>query len=381
MPLAALAASGCVSSATYRRSVSDAGAFQAKAEGLQAQLASRSAELAAAQGELASAKDALRKARGDLDASAKALDAARAAREAAASSWAQSEAELNGKLAAAEEKLRSAEQQVASLKGSVRDLKESLDASQGELSRRLAALVVEKDQTAQKLAEAQSAAAKLRQAKDSELAEAQAAAAKARQTQEAELAEVARSLESATREKASLASRLEHAEAARLQAEKAREEEVAKLRQGYEDLASTLKSEISAGEVKLTQLQGRLTVQLVDRILFDSGSAEIKPAGRKILARIGTLLNELADKDLRIEGHTDNVPISAELRSKYPSNWELSTARATSVARYLQDEAKVEPLRLIAAGYGEHRPVAANDKPETRAQNRRIEIVLIARER
>ena len=119
---------------------------------------------------------------------------------------------------------------------------------------------------------------------------------------------------------------------------------------------------------------------MVDKILFDSGMAEVRGEGRKVLGSIGKVLKDITNKDIRIEGHTDNIPIKGELKSKYPTNWELSTARATAVARYLQDEAKVTPERLVAAGYGEYRPVALNDTAENRALNRRIEIVLTARE-
>jgi chemotaxis protein MotB len=156
--------------------------------------------------------------------------------------------------------------------------------------------------------------------------------------------------------------------------------ELVKVKQSYEDLAVGLKSEIAAGEIKITQLKGRLTVNMVDRILFDSGEASVKPNGRKILEKVGSLLNNVQDKDIRIEGHTDNKPIGGELRSKYPSNWELSTARATAVARYLQDHVKVDPKRLVSAGYGEFHPVSLNDTTEGRALNRRIEIVLVARD-
>ena len=162
--------------------------------------------------------------------------------------------------------------------------------------------------------------------------------------------------------------------------EAAKAAEVEKLKKSYEDMTAGLKSEISAGEIKITQLQGKLTVNLVDRILFDSGKAQVKEDGRKVLDKVGAVLNRVADKNIRIEGHTDNVPITTELRSKYPSNWELSTARATAVARYLQDHDKVDPARLVAAGYGEYHPVSPNNTPEGRALNRRIEIVLVPKE-
>ena len=163
-------------------------------------------------------------------------------------------------------------------------------------------------------------------------------------------------------------------------AEAAKAAELEKAKKSYEDLQAGLKSEIAAGEIKITQLQGKLTVNLVDRILFDSGKAEIKDDGRKVLDKVGGILNTVQDKNIRIEGHTDNKPITGELRAKYPSNWELSTARATAVARYLQDRDKVDPARLVAAGYGEFHPVASNDTAESRALNRRIEIVLVPRD-
>src|SRR4051812_6818278 len=99
---------------------------------------------------------------------------------------------------------------------------------------------------------------------------------------------------------------------------------------------------------------------MVDKILFNSGEAEIKPEGRQVIGRIGDVLKKLKGKDVRIEGYTDNVPISAALRAKYPTNWELSTARATAVVRYLEDKAGFDKNRLIAAGYGENHPIAPN---------------------
>jgi chemotaxis protein MotB len=179
---------------------------------------------------------------------------------------------------------------------------------------------------------------------------------------------------------AELAQRAADLDAARSAAEAAKADELAKAKKSFDDLATGLKSEIAAGEIKITQLQGKLTVNLVDRILFDSGKAEIKDDGRKVLDKVGGILNTVGDKNIRIEGHTDNKPIVGDLLSKYPSNWELSTARATAVARYLQDKDKVDPSRLVAAGYGEFRPVAPNDTAESRALNRRIEIVLVPKE-
>ncbi|MEK7338621.1 MAG: OmpA family protein [candidate division NC10 bacterium] len=155
-----------------------------------------------------------------------------------------------------------------------------------------------------------------------------------------------------------------------------KEQEIARLRTTYDSLVRDLKKEIEAGDIKVTQFRDLLTVNLVEKILFDSGRAEIKPRGLEILKRVGDILKGVPDKVVRIEGHTDNVPIGAALRARFPTNWELSTARATVVARFLQDKVGLDPTRLSATGYGEYRSVAPNDNEEGRAQNRRIEIIL-----
>jgi len=158
----------------------------------------------------------------------------------------------------------------------------------------------------------------------------------------------------------------------------AKEKEAAETKDTYESLIGELQGEISRGEVKITQAVDRLTVNLVDKILFDSGQTEIKGAGLEVLARLGDILKEVQDKQIRIEGHTDNVPIgSGKLRKNFPTNWELSTRRATNVVRYLQEKVGIDPTLLSASGYAEFRPVASNDTAESMAENRRIEIVLL----
>jgi chemotaxis protein MotB len=145
----------------------------------------------------------------------------------------------------------------------------------------------------------------------------------------------------------------------------------------YDELVDKMESEIERGEITISELQGRLTVNMVERILFDSGEAAVKPAGLEVLTRVGDILKEVADKEIRVEGHTDNVPISSRLQQTFPSNWELSTARATNVLHFLQDRIGIPGERLAACGFGEHRPIAGNDTTEGRAQNRRIQIVLV----
>jgi chemotaxis protein MotB len=166
----------------------------------------------------------------------------------------------------------------------------------------------------------------------------------------------------------------------RLQVEQerlAREARVAEMKHTYDDLVGLMEAEIKRGEVTISELQGQLTVNLVERILFDSGKADIKPGGLEVLRRVGGILKGVADKQIQVEGHTDNVPISPRLQETFPSNWELSTARATTVLRYLQDNAGIDGSRLSAVGFGQYRPRADNATPEGRAQNRRIQIVLV----
>ncbi|TKS59519.1 MAG: hypothetical protein EWM72_02087 [Nitrospira sp.] len=167
------------------------------------------------------------------------------------------------------------------------------------------------------------------------------------------------------------------AESMRLEQEKAaKEAEIKRLAGTYEDLEASLRSEIAQGDIKIKQVRDRLTINVVDRILFDSGSATIKPAGHKVLKTVGEVLMTVTDKQIRIDGHTDNVPISARLQDRFKTNWELSTARATSVVRYLIDEGGIAPEVLTAAGHADTRPVASNDSEAGRSQNRRIEIAL-----
>jgi chemotaxis protein MotB len=155
-----------------------------------------------------------------------------------------------------------------------------------------------------------------------------------------------------------------------------KERALAQVKSTYDSLVSELKQEIKQGEIQITQLKDKLTVNMVDKILFDSGSAVIKKNGEKVLDRVADILKGVSKQQIKVEGHTDNVPISSRLAEKFPSNWELSTARATTVVRYLQGRG-VNPAVLGAEGYAEFRPVASNDTDEGKSSNRRIEIVLI----
>ena len=143
----------------------------------------------------------------------------------------------------------------------------------------------------------------------------------------------------------------------------------------YQALTAQLQSEIKADQVRIKQLQGQLTVTLIDEILFASGSAEMHASGRATLEKIVGTLQSVSDKRINVRGYTDNEPIGPTMRARYPSNWELSTARSSDIVRFLQAKG-IDPKRLEASGYAEYQPVAPNTTPAGRKENRRIEIVL-----
>ena len=164
------------------------------------------------------------------------------------------------------------------------------------------------------------------------------------------------------------------------QAAQAKEAELTHVRGTYDELVGNLKNEISSGQIKVTELKGKLTLNMVEKILFNSGQANVKDSGKAILDRIAAALKNIQDKDIRVEGYTDDVPLSPKLRDRFPTNWELSTARATNVVRYLVETDGLDPSRLIAAGFGQYHPIVTNQTDDGRAQNRRIDIVLVPHE-
>lgn len=151
------------------------------------------------------------------------------------------------------------------------------------------------------------------------------------------------------------------------------EREVRQRNDIYEEVIGRFRSLIDGGRLTVSIDRGRLVIHLPQDILFNSGSATLAPEGRSTIEEVGSVLADLEERRFQVEGHTDDVPISTE---RFPSNWELSTARALSVVRVLE-EAGVAPENLSGAGYGEHQPVADNDDPEGRRRNRRIEIVML----
>lgn len=158
-----------------------------------------------------------------------------------------------------------------------------------------------------------------------------------------------------------------------------RERELRESNKAREDLVNRLQKEISEGSIKISQIKDRLTVEIVDKILFASGSSDVTNKGKAVLAKVSAVLKDVRENDIRIEGHTDNVPIGPRIKDKFPTNWELSTSRATQVVRFLSEQG-VDPNNLIALGLSQYRPVASNETTEGKQRNRRIEIVLFPRD-
>jgi len=143
----------------------------------------------------------------------------------------------------------------------------------------------------------------------------------------------------------------------------------------YEELAGSLNQQIQSGQVEISELKGKMTVKLKDKVVFGSGSAAINKQGKEALDAVAKAFQGLQGKTVIVAGYTDDVPVGSKGAIK--DNWDLSTERAVSVVRYLQAKG-VDPKMLGAAGFSEYRPLAPNNTTEGRSQNRRIEIALTA---
>lgn len=153
-------------------------------------------------------------------------------------------------------------------------------------------------------------------------------------------------------------------------------QEISNITETHDKMEAAMQIEIANGDLKLQQIGDMLNVDFQDKIFFDSGRADIRNSGKSTLDKLAKILKSITNKQIRVEGYTDNVPIAQGYRWKFPSNWELSTARATTIVRYLQSQG-IDPMLLKATGYGEYNPVASNDTEEGKALNRRIVIVLV----
>jgi chemotaxis protein MotB len=151
------------------------------------------------------------------------------------------------------------------------------------------------------------------------------------------------------------------------------EQEIRERNQIYEEVLSRFRSLIDAGRLSVSISRGRMVINLPQDILFPSGSATLETGGQGTLREVAEVLAAIEDRRFQVEGHTDTQSISTV---EFPSNWELSAARALSVVKLLVREG-VDPVTLSGAGYGEFQPVATNETPEGRRLNRRIEIVML----
>jgi chemotaxis protein MotB len=143
----------------------------------------------------------------------------------------------------------------------------------------------------------------------------------------------------------------------------------------YKQLNQNLQSEVSTDQVQIKQLQNRLQVTMVNAILFPEGGWELSESGRHELSKIVPTLQGVGQKQIVIEGFTDNEPILEPLASRFPNNWYLSAARAISVVTFLEQQG-IDPNGLSAVAFGQFHPIASNDSPGGRAQNRRINIAI-----
>jgi chemotaxis protein MotB len=144
----------------------------------------------------------------------------------------------------------------------------------------------------------------------------------------------------------------------------------------HEALVSGLKEQIQKQEVTIKEFQESLSLNFIDRILFEFGKADLTPEGEKILKKVGEALKNIKDKKIRVSGHTDNVTIRPDYVQKFPTNWELSAARGATVVRYFQEKIGLDPRDMEAVGRSFYQPVASNETKEGRAQNRRVEILI-----
>ncbi len=159
-------------------------------------------------------------------------------------------------------------------------------------------------------------------------------------------------------------------------------EKISKLKKELDELARAkleledrLRKEIADEEVTVERVDRGLVITFVAEVLFNSGKADLRPNSFAKLDKVARVLNTtVKDLSVGVEGHTDNDPIK---RSRWKSNWELSTARALSVLHYMEEQHSVDPMRLSATGYGEYRPLTSNGTKEGKQKNRRVEIVIL----
>ncbi len=288
--------------------------------------------------------------------------------------------ELRQKVTELEEGNQKLKDEIAGLKKSAEEKIRAMGESQGayeKMRQENAVLQKSLDEKAKQVADIQATADKIRQEggkgqedKARQLGELKGSAEKL----QLEVADLKKAIEGKDRQ-------IEELQAAnkKLSVDVAVKEKVEQLSSTYKEMMEQMKGEIAKGQVTITELKGKLTLNMADSILFDSGKAEVKADGRAVLSKVASVLAGVKDKQIRIAGHTDNIKITGPLAKKFASNWELSAQRAITVMHSLEDRGIVG-VQVAAIAFADTRPVAGNDTPEGRAKNRRIEISLVPKE-
>jgi chemotaxis protein MotB len=344
---------GCVSTKEYRARESDIDSLKQSISSLEAKISALEKENATLRDQLKTMQDE----KASIEARLRSTEEDKVALQRENASLKNQLREAQDERASIEARLKSTEEDRTDLQRENASLKNQLRAAQDEraaLEARLKKVQDEKDALEARLKRVEDEKAAV-EARLRSMEEANSALRQENASLRSQASEIARERDAALTEK---------------------EKEVAGLKKTYDNLMKELNKEIKDGQIAITQLKDRLSLSMVEKVLFDSGSADIKKDGQKVLDRVGRILKEVKDKQISIEGHTDNVPIGLKLQQKFPTNWELSTTRATNVARYLQEKAGLDPGLLIACGFSEYHPVESNDTEEGRTKNRRIEIVL-----
>ncbi len=158
------------------------------------------------------------------------------------------------------------------------------------------------------------------------------------------------------------------------------EQQVQQAQQARDSLEQQMRTELDSKDITISQLQGKLTVNILDRVLFDSGRADLKPEGQAVLVKVAKVLAKFPKRPVQVIGHTDNVPIHDRTTDGFTDNWALSAGRAVAAVRFLVERTGADPKRLSAAGCGEFKPIADNATLEGRAKNRRIAVVVLPEE-
>jgi len=342
---------------------------------LEQQNANRDAELARLRSSLTGELDQAKTRAAELDAQLSQRDQELAALRTTSGD----KDRLANQLSTAERQLSAKDQELAALRSGVGEkdhLAAQLAALQGQLSskdRELTGLkgnAADRDRLSSELAQARQRISELERqlaAKDHELAGLKNAASD-REKLVADLA--------AAKQRASdLESELGRREQEMANLKGALDQHKTSLAEAKDDLSKLLQAEVAKGNVTMKQLGDQLTLGLATTLLFDSGEATLKPGGADVLHRIGSVLKQYPDRSINVVGHTDNVPIKGRLAKTYPTNLELSQARAESARQALTDGG-MAAAKIEATGHADSRPIASNATAEGRQKNRRVEIVV-----